>query len=91
MTKQQLLKNIELYKETEKSIFKLDTEFGINIWDSANPNFYNNYNLIIHNLWIEIFGESNTELLENFVFEQTDMSFDELCENLKVKDETNSK
>lgn len=31
MTKQQLLKNIELYKETEKSIFKLDTEFGINI------------------------------------------------------------
>lgn len=91
MTKQQLLKNIELYKETEESIFKLDTEFGINIWNSANPNFYNNYNLIIHNLWIEIFGENNTELLENFVFEQIDISFDELCEILKVKDETNSK
>lgn len=31
MTKQELLKNIELYKNTEKSIFKLDEEFGINV------------------------------------------------------------
>lgn len=31
MTKQELLKNIELYKNTEKSIFKLDKEFGINV------------------------------------------------------------
>lgn len=91
MTKQELLKNIELYKNTEKSIFKLDEEFGINVWNSANSNFYNNYNLIIHNLWVDIFGFKNTELLENFIFEQTNISFDRLCEILQVKDETNTK
>lgn len=90
MNKEQLRKHIELYKQTEKSVLELDTKFGINIWDSKKPNFYNNYNLLIHNLLVDIFGDKKVDILEEYIFEQNYLVFDELCEILNI-DETNIK
>lgn len=90
MTKKELEKHIKLYKDTENAIFELDKQFGINIWDSAKPNFYNNFNLIIHNLLVNIFDDKKVELLEEYIFEQNNLSFDELCNKLNIKDETNT-
>ena len=86
MTKAELKKHIDLYKETEQIITDLDDKYGIKVWDSRYPNFYNNYNLLIHNLLVEIFGDEKTELLEDYMFDQTDMTFDELYETIISED-----
>lgn len=86
MTKAELKKHIDLYKETEQVITDLDDKYGINVWDSRHPNFYNNYNLLIHNLLVEIFGDEKTELLEDYMFDQTDITFDELYETIISED-----
>lgn len=84
MTRDKLQEFIKLYKETEKSVTELDDKFGINIWNSRNPNFYNNYNLIIRNLLIDIFDEKKIEVLEDYLFDQIKISFNELCEILGI-------
>lgn len=84
MTRDELQKHIELYRNTEDIVFELDEKYGINIWNSKNPNIYNSYNLLIHNLLVEIFGEDNTELIENYIFEETNLTFEQLCEILKI-------
>jgi len=91
MTKKELEKHIKLYKDTEQTVFELDKQFGINIWNSSTTNFYNNYNLIIHNLLVSIFDDKKVELLEEYIFEQNNLSFNELCNKLNIKDETNTK
>ena len=88
MKKIELKKFIDLYTSTENDISELNSKYGICIWDSKNPNFYNNYNLIIHNLLLDIFGEKKVEILEDFIFNQTNLTFDQLWEILN-KDETN--
>lgn len=84
MTRDELQKHIELYRNTEDIVFELDEKYGINIWNSKNPNIYNSYNLLIHNLLVQIFGEDNTELIENYIFEETNLTFEQLCEILKI-------
>jgi hypothetical protein len=84
MTRDELKQHIALYKKTENDVFELENKFGIRIWDSKEPNFYNNYNLIIHRLLADIFGETKSELIEDYIFEQVDISFDELCEYLNI-------
>ena len=84
MSKNELFEHIELYKKTEKDVTQLDDQFGIRIWDSTKPNFYNNYNLIIHHLLVSIFGEEHTQLIEEYAFDQIDMTFDELCKILNI-------
>jgi len=84
MTRSELQKHIDLYKKTENIISELDEKYGINFWDSATPNFYNNYNLLIHNLLVNIFGEANTCTIEEYVFDQLNISFDELCNILEI-------
>jgi hypothetical protein len=84
MTRDELQKHIELYRNTEDIVFELDEKYGINIWNSKNPNIYNSYNLLIHNLLVEIFGEDNTELIESYIFEETNLTFEQLCEILKI-------
>jgi hypothetical protein len=88
MTKDELQKHINLYRDTEYLVSELNSKYGINIQDSKNPNFYNNYNLIIHNLLVSIFGDLNVDLLEEYIFDQTNISFDELCQKLGIN-ETN--
>lgn len=90
MRKSQLKEYIDLYRETEKSITDLDDKFGIRIWDSKDSNFYNNYNLMLHKLLVIIFDEVKVDLLEDYIFEQIEMTFDELCKALEI-DETDNK
>lgn len=78
MNKEKLKEILNLYKSTENSITKLNDEFGICLWNAKNNNFYNNYNFIIHKLFIEIFSEDKVNLIESYLFDETDMSFDEL-------------
>lgn len=91
MTKQELKKFIKDYKSAEHDVHQLDKIFGISIWNAQQNNFYNKYNWIIHNLLVSIFGENKVEILEDYMFEQTDLSFDRLCILLEIEDETNSK
>lgn len=86
MNKESLKKHIDLYRLTEKNIQNLYQEHGICVWDSPKPNFYNNYNWIIHCLLLEIFNEEKVDLLEHYIFNQIDISFDELCNKLEIKD-----
>ena len=86
MNKQKFKDLIQLYINTENIIKELDTKYGIRIWDSKNPNFYNNYHLMIHNLFVEIFGGLNTDVLEDYLWEQTDISFDKLCDILNINE-----
>lgn len=82
MTKDELKNHINLYKKTESIILELDNNYGIQVWNSYNPNFYNNYNLMIHNLLLSIFGEDGVELIEEYIFDQITITFDELWECL---------
>lgn len=91
MTKKELENHIKLYRETQNMVLDLDREFGVCVWDSQKSNFYNNLCLIIHDLLVSIFGDKKVDLLEEYIFEQNDMSFDELCNLLNIKDETNKK
>lgn len=88
MTKDELEKHIQLYKETEDIVMKLDSDYGIslcNMGPSSKNNFYNNYNLIIHNLLVSIFGDLKTDLIEEYAFDQwPEMTFDDLCNKLEI-------
>lgn len=78
MLKENLKKILDCYKKAEKSVTKLDEDYGIRIWDAKNENFYNQYNYIIFSLFQELFGEENRYLIEDYLFEQKDISFDDL-------------
>ena len=86
MDKELLRTIIDKYQKAEESVSKLDREFGINIWNSANENFYNKYNYIIFKLFNEIYGDSKRELIEDYIFKQVDMTFDEGVETSIVYD-----
>ena len=80
MTKEHLKKLIDKYQFAEKQISDLDMNYGICLWNSSRENFYNAYNYIIFDLFGQLYGEQNKQLLEDFIFQQTDMTFDELYE-----------
>ena len=84
MTRDELQKHIKLYKATEDTVLELDKKYGINIWESSSPNIYNNYNLLIHNLLVDIFGDEKTDLIESYIFEQLTITFEQLCEKLNI-------
>ena len=81
MKKDELKNLIERYQFAEQQISKLDREFGICLWNSQKSNFYNEYNYIISKLLKEIFKEKS-EVLEEYLFDQTSMTFDELYDYL---------
>lgn len=82
MTKEHLKKIIDKYQFAEKQISDLDTNYGICLWNSSHENFYNAYNYIIFDLISQLYDEHKKELLEEFIFQQTDMTFDELYKML---------
>lgn len=84
MNQTKLKKIIDKYRAAEDEIIKLDSTFGICLYNSKNENFYNKYNFIIHKLFEAFFGFENTELLEDYIFENTDITFEELCKILNV-------
>lgn len=71
-------KIIDSYQAAEDEVSRLDKEFGICIWNAYTENFYNKYNYIIHQLFIEAFGKEKTEAIEAYLFDETSMTYDEL-------------
>jgi len=83
MSKDELKNIIEKYKEVEDDISKLDDEFGICIWNSKKENFYNKYNYIIFKLLENIYGSEKEQLIEEYIFDQIEMTFDDLYNYLE--------
>lgn len=83
MDKDELKNIIEKYREVEDDISKLDNEFGICIWNSKKENFYNKYNYIIFKLLENIYTPEKKELLEEYIFDQIEMNFDDLYNYLE--------
>lgn len=83
MSKDELKNIIEKYREIEDDVSKLDDEFGICIWNSKKENFYNKYNYIIFKLLENIYTPEKRELLEEYIFDQVEMTFDDLYNYLE--------
>ena len=83
MNKDELKNIIEKYREVEDDVSKLDNEFGICIWNSKKENFYNKYNYIIFKLLENIYTPEKRELLEEYIFNQVEMTFDDLYNYLE--------
>lgn len=84
MNKENLKKIFDKYQSAESDILELDKRFGISVFNSKNENFYNKYNYIIFKLFEYIFGNDGRELIENYIFDELDMPFEELYKNLKI-------
>lgn len=84
MTKKELETIICKYNSAESDILEMDARFGICVYNSQTENFFNKYNYVIFKLFEHLFGYEGRELIEDYIFEQTDMTFDELCETLKI-------
>lgn len=84
MTKDKLKLIIDKYVEAERQVSMMDHDYGITIWNSKRENFYNKYNFIIFKLFEDIFGTKGKDLLEDYIFEQIEMDFDELCNALEI-------
>jgi hypothetical protein len=86
MNKKDLENLICKYNNVESDMSRLHFEFGINVYGSLSENFYNKYNYIIFKLFEHMFGYDGKNLIEDYIFEQTDMTFDELCEKLNINE-----
>lgn len=86
MNKAKLKKIIDKYRAAEEEIIRLDSTFGICLYNSKNENFYNKYNYVIFKLFDALFGAENREIIEDYIFEQTDITFEELCKALNIND-----
>lgn len=84
MTKKELENLIIKYNSAESDIIDMNARFGICVYNSEDENFYNKYNYVIFKLFKHFFGENGRELIEDYIFKETDMTFDELCEKLNV-------
>ena len=85
MTKKELENHITRYRNVENVIYELDNKYGINFFNAKFSNFYNEYNYIIHSLLVSIFGNEKTDTIEEFIFEQNNVTFDELCKYLNIE------
>lgn len=83
MNKDELKNIIEKYKNAELDVQELDGKFGICIWNSKRENFYNKYNYIIFKLLENIYGTEKEQLLEEYIFDQIEMTFDDLYNYLE--------
>lgn len=86
MNKKQFKVILDKYSKAENIITQLDGEFGINLYYSSRENFYNLYNYIIFKLFEQLYGEYGRELIENYLFEETNITFDELCIKLNINE-----
>lgn len=86
MNKTQFKILIDKYSKAENIVTQLDREFGINLYDSPKENFYNLYNYIIFKLFEQLYGEYGRELIEDYLFEETNITFDELCIKLNINE-----
>ncbi|HBF67835.1 MAG TPA: hypothetical protein DDW20_00725 [Firmicutes bacterium] len=85
MTKEEFKNYIIRYVNTEKTIQELKNKYGVDLTNSKFSNFYNEYNYLLHKLLSSLFGETKAFLIEDYCFEQTDLSFSELCKLLNIE------
>lgn len=84
MTKKQTLyKILNTYQDAEDIIRHLDKEFGICLYDSNMGSFYHKYNYIIRKLFEQLYGSDKADLIESYVFDDTNMTFDQLYNMLE--------
>lgn len=77
-SEKELKKYISDYKKLQEDISKASSVLG-SIFDSP---IFNGYETIIHKLLVRIYGDLGTDLLEEYIFEQIDMSFETLFDIL---------
>lgn len=85
VNKEELEAILNEWKAAESEVYKLDKEFGINIWDSDSETIYNRYNKIIRLFLESQFGVENADILEDWVFGYEDNnrpSFDDVWKNI---------
>lgn len=79
MTKKQTLyKILSTYQGAEDIVRHLDKEFGICLYDSNVESFYHKYNYIIRKLFEQLYGDEKADLIESYVFDNNNMTFEEL-------------
>lgn len=82
ITKEEFKKILDSYQAAENQVMQLDSEFGIILYNSPDENFYNRYNYVIRKLFENLFGDIKADLIEEFVFDETELTFDKLWELL---------
>ena len=84
MKKQELKIILDTYREAENQVRLLDMDFGICLYNSNKESFYHDYNYIIRKLFEQIFTNDQCDLIETFLFEECDLTFEELCDRLEI-------
>ena len=87
VSKESIKAILELWRETEKLVFKLTKEFGINIWESQDDTIYNKFNLMIRQFLEIMFTSSEVDILEDWAFGYQDIEdhrpdFDEVWKSI---------
>lgn len=82
ITKNEFKKILDSYQAAENQVMQLDSEFGITLYKSSDENFYNRYNYVIRKLFENLFGDIKADLIESYIFDVTDLTFDKLWELL---------
>lgn len=85
INKDELEALLKEWEAVEKEVFKLDQEFGINIWDSDQETIYNRYNKMIRMFLESQFGVETADILEDWVFgydKENRPDFDSVWENV---------
>ena len=82
MNKSTLKTIVDKYKEAEHQVDQLD-ELGVCIWNPKKENFYNKYNYIIFELLNEVYGPEKGSLVEDYILDQTTLTFDEFYDYLE--------
>lgn len=80
ITKNEFKKILDSYQAAENQVMQLDREFGITLYNSLDENFYNRYNYVIRKLFENLFGDIKADLIESYIFDETDLTFDKLWE-----------
>lgn len=80
ITKNEFKKILDSYQAAENQVMQLDGEFGITLYNSSDENFYNRYNYVIRKLFENLFGDIKADLIESYIFDVTDLTFDKLWE-----------
>lgn len=73
VSKESIKAILELWRETEKLVFKLTKEFGINIWESQDDTIYNKFNLMIRQFLEIMFTSAEVDILEDWTFGYQDI------------------
>lgn len=83
MTKKEFIEIMRVYSSANLEIMKLYEEFGIDITNSIDENFYNKYNRVIHLLFEQVFTKDQLDALEFWTSDITaDYNFDVMYDHL---------